>query len=340
MSGKLLLSFGIIAGITNDVCNAFSLNPALVRNVHQYHHHHHRTTPISQTPSCLSFQRQQSQSRQTLLYMGWGPDPIWEDAIVSSNEEASKNCVSVSLKVSSETAQGFTVPGQYCQVKFSTDENDKPIFLAVASPPPKQTTPESIDEDGDNDNDSKEESEGEYEFEFLIKKTENNGWITDAKPGAVLQCSQVMGGGFPMDDNFEGFKYDFPTQNILMFAAGSGIAPIRSAIESGMLNISPPGKGGRTARLYYGARTIDDMPYIERFANWELSGVEVVPVLSSPAEDYSGRSGYVQTALEEDGVAIPRNSGALMCGMKGMAEAVKEILSKAGVFEGRILTNF
>lgn len=39
-------------------------------------------------------------------------------------------------------------------------------------------------------------------------------------------------------------------------------------------------------------------------------------------------------------VPIPRNSGALLCGMKGMAESVTDILSRAGVFEGRILTNF
>jgi phage baseplate assembly protein W len=48
----------------------------------------------------------------------------------------------------------------------------------------------------------------------------------------------------------------------------------------------------------------------------------------------------VQNALEEDGVAIPRNSGALLCGQKNMAESVSEILKTAGVFEGRILTNF
>ena len=53
-----------------------------------------------------------------------------------------------------------------------------------------------------------------------------------------------------------------------------------------------------------------------------------------------GRSGYVQTCLEEDGVPIPRNSGALLCGMKGMAESVTDVLTKAGVFEGRVLTNF
>ena len=63
-------------------------------------------------------------------------------------------------------------------------------------------------------------------------------------------------------------------------------------------------------------------------------------MLSQPPASWRGRSGYVQNALEEDGVPIPRNSGALLCGMKGMAESVKDILLKADVFEGRILTNF
>ena len=72
----------------------------------------------------------------------------------------------------------------------------------------------------------------------------------------MIHSIQVMGGGFPMQENFEGFKYDFPTQNVLLFANGSGIAPIKAAIESGQLNISKPGEGGRTARLYYGIRTV------------------------------------------------------------------------------------
>ena len=40
------------------------------------------------------------------------------------------------------------------------------------------------------------------------------------------------------------------------------------------------------------------------------------------------------------GVPVPRNTGALLCGMKGMVESVTEILTKAGTFEGRILANF
>ena len=62
--------------------------------------------------------------------------------------------------------------------------------------------------------------------------------------------------------------------------------------------------------------------------------------MSQPPAGWNGRSGYVQNCLEEDGVPIPRNSGALLCGTKGMAESVKDVLTKAGVFEGRVLTNF
>jgi len=143
-----------------------------------------------------------------------------------------------------------------------------------------------------------------------------------------------------MAEDFDGMKYDFPTQNVLLFANGSGIAPIRAAIESGQLNIAA---GGRSCRLYYGVKSPSDMPYADRFARWEEAGVAVVPVISRPEDcklEWPGRTGYVQNALEEDGVPIPRNSGALLCGVKGMAESVSDLLKKAGVLEGRILTNF
>lgn len=284
-------------------------------------HHHGRSTSITNgagwfvSSPCSSTT---TSTTTTTLYMGWGPEPVWEDATVLSNDDASKSCVSVTLQISPETRQGFTVPGQYCQVVAATPDDAKPAFLAVASAP---------------------NAAADDEFEFLIKRTDNNAWITEAEPGAVLRCSQVMGGGFPLQEELDSLKYDFPTQNILLFAAGSGIAPIRSAIESGQLKTGS-GQGGRTARLYYGVRSMDDVPYLGKFAQWESQGVEVVPVMSQPSETYSGRSGYVQTALEEDGVAVPRNSGVLLCGMKGMVEAVKAILGQAGVFEERMLTNF
>jgi len=170
-------------------------------------------------------------------------------------------------------------------------------------------------------------------FEFLIKKNDDNAWVTDGS----IKISQVMGKGYPTKEELDGLQNDFPCQNVLLFAAGSGIAPIRAAIESGELKT---GKDARTARLYYGVRTEEDLCFQDKFIEWEKKGIQVVPVLSRPTESWKGRTGYIQNALEEDGVPVPRNSGVLLCGMKGMTEAVTEILTKAGVNSGRILTNF
>lgn len=143
--------------------------------------------------------------------MGWGPEPIWSAAEVKTNAAANQSgrSVSITVAVSPETAEEYKIPGQY--VQFRLNEDTKPLFLAISSAPNSENA----------------------EFEFLIKKTPDNGWITDASPGTRVEISQVLGGGFPMQENLEGFKYDFPTQNVLLFAVGSGIAPIKAAMESG-----------------------------------------------------------------------------------------------------------
>eukprot|EP00978_Attheya_sp_CCMP212_P019752 scaffold55662_cov53-Attheya_sp.AAC.1 len=287
-----------------------------------------------------------SSSSSTRLYMGWGPDPIWTEAPVTSTKSACKSgiCVTVTIQVSSETAAAYTTPGQYVQVKLAGDADAKPLFLAMSSAPPSSS---SNNDDENND---------PVEFEFLIKKTDGNVWLTDGT-ATLADVSQVLGGGFPIEDNLNNIvTYDFPTQNVILLGVGSGIAPLKAAIESNQLLLADStGKPGRTARLYYGVRTPDDLCFVDRFDEWERMGYQVVPVMSggddtnaddasaaasASASAWQGRTGYVQNALEEDGVPIPRNSGALLCGMKGMAEAVKDILLKAGVFEGRVLTNF
>lgn len=247
--------------------------------------------------------------------MGWGPDPIWSTATVVETADAcpSGKTVAVTLRVPPETAAEYKIPGQYVQLRAGDDE--KPSFFAIASAP-------------DPENAS---------FQFLVKQADSVAWLTALKAGATLDVSQVLGNGYAIAENLEGFKYDFPTQNVILCAAGSGIAPLAAVMDSDILQLQ---QNSRTCRLYYGEQTADDLCCVEQFTKWEQMGIEVVPVLSRADEHWKGRVGYVQTALEEDGIAIPRNSGALVCGMKGMAEAVSELLKSAGVFEGRILFNF
>jgi len=252
-----------------------------------------------------------TRSRTGSLYMGWGPDPIWSDSKIESFESAdiSKVCSKVSVSVTPKTAVEYLVPGQYVQVR--PNEETKPTILAITSPPEAENA----------------------RFEFLIKVTDDNTWISQQQTptSASVQVSQVMGGGFPMEKKLT----DVTT--VLLFAAGSGIAPIRAAIESGDLQTSD---GTRTGRLYYGVRHESDLCFVDEFPKWEKAGIEVVPCLSQPSDSWKGRTGYVEKVLEEDGVTDPKTTGALLCGMKGMAVGVTEVLTVAGVVEDRILTNF
>jgi NAD(P)H-flavin reductase len=303
----------------------------IARTTKPYHHHQYHESlggVLVTSPRTTARTTPRRSTTTTQLFMGWGPDPIWTSAVVQANEMACRNGHSILLRltVPIETAASFVTPGQYVQVMMTTAgiiENNKPAFMAICSAPDQENAI----------------------FDFLIKKTDTNTWLTGLAVGATLQISQVLGTGYGVKENLEGFKYDFPTQNLILVAAGSGLAPIASAIESGLLGTAGIGSS-RTCTLYYGERTADDLCFVDRYEYWQNScGVTVVPVLSQPNDDnpaasYTGRQGYVQTALEEDGIPIPRNTGALLCGMKGMTESVKSLLLSAGVFEGRILFNF
>ena len=120
--------------------------------------------------------------------------------------------------------------------------------------------------------------------------------------------------------------------DVLLFAAGSGISPIRSVIESGVLK-------GKGVTLYYGAQTPDQMAYQQKFAAWEELGVTVTPCISQPdGTDWAGATGYVQDVAKEAGV--PPKCAMLICGMKGMAEGVKALAAETGIAEDKVLANF
>ncbi len=112
------------------------------------------------------------------------------------NSSPSGQFVQVTVDVPTEVMEGYTIPGQYVQLKETDSEDSKPIFLAIASPPQVII--------GEEESDVQVSS---TKMEFLIKRTDNNGWIADALSSKQVQISQVMGGGFAMKENFEGFKY-------------------------------------------------------------------------------------------------------------------------------------
>lgn len=214
----------------------------------------------------------------------------------------------------------YRYPGQYVQLRL--DSTTKPAFLAVSSAPNIQGI-----------------------FEFLIKDSDSLEWIQSIGAGETVEMSPIGGKGFPISPKLDLMGYpaipeDSVPRDVLLFATGSGIAPIRACIES-MLNGLNIGKR-REVKLYYGARYLERMPYKNRFSLWKEDGVEVIPVLSQPkdSDDWSGATGYIQDVLKKEGIAHPKQTGAVLCGLKDMTQDVREILTEAGVAEERILLNF
>eukprot|EP01025_Chloroclados_australasicus_P057254 TRINITY_DN7128_c0_g1_i3.p1 TRINITY_DN7128_c0_g1~~TRINITY_DN7128_c0_g1_i3.p1 ORF type:complete len:340 (-),score=26.92 TRINITY_DN7128_c0_g1_i3:456-1322(-) len=148
--------------------------------------------------------------------------------------------------------------------------------------------------------------------------------IIGLKSGDTVMVSPVMGKGFPVD-TVPASEYP----DMLIFATGSGISPIKALIESGALDAS-----SRTdVRVYYGATDADSMAYLDKIPGWEQTGLKVIKVFSARGE------GYVQDVYAKDTpVAQPSKTCVLLCGQKEMAESVKEILGKQGV--ETFLTNF
>lgn len=95
--------------------------------------------------------------------------------------------------------------------------DNKPLFLAIASPP-------SSFEDNNNNN-------NKNIFTFLIKETNNNNFITNIQVDDKVDLSIALGKGFQIKEYFTNYKNDFPVNNVLLMACGSGIAPIVAAIE-------------------------------------------------------------------------------------------------------------
>jgi len=242
------------------------------------------------------------QLRSSRIVCGWGPDPIWTPNTIASIDDAADGLKAITIEPPDGVADGFVTAGQYVQIRAPGAE--KAGFFAIASAP-GATGP----------------------FEFLIKEqppsdwSPGTGWLTGASAGADLEMSQVMGGGFKVADKLES------VETALLFAAGSGISPLRSVIESGTLK-------GLDVELYYGAKTPEQMAYTEKFAEWEALGVKV-NACHSP--DYVQA---VAKANAKTSLAKPDKTVVLMCGMKGMAEGVKELCTEAGMDEAMVLTNF
>lgn len=168
---------------------------------------------------------------------------------------------------------------------------------------------------------------GAAHAELLVKR---GAPAADAVAAATnLELTAPSGKGFPIDTA--------RGHDVLLFAAGSGIAPIRAVIQHLASRRADFGR----ATLFYGQRTEADFAFRGELVAWERAGVRVVLCSSQPAGEALVR-GHVQDAAQAIAFAghDPRGSVAFICGMKPMVEGVRDVLRQAGLPPELVFQNF
>jgi NAD(P)H-flavin reductase len=154
--------------------------------------------------------------------------------------------------------------------------------------------------------------------------------IASAQPGGALDISAPFGKGFPVEEAHG--------RHVLLFAAGSGIAPMRALVQ----HVLSRRVDFDRVTLFYGQRHGADFAYRREHLAWERGGVRVVLCPSHEDEAWPGVRGRVQEVAQTLGFggSPPESSVAFVCGMTAMVDEVKATLARAGVPPERVHLNF
>lgn len=122
---------------------------------------------------------------------------------------------------------------------------------------------------------------------------------------------------------------------LLMVAGGTGLAPIKSIIESLDELEHPP-----EVLLYWGVRKERDLYLHDDIQSWldRRPNLTYVPVLSDADDDWSGRRGYVHEAICEDHTDLS-GFDAYLCGPPPMIFSARDAFTRLGMDGDRIYSD-
>jgi sulfhydrogenase subunit gamma (sulfur reductase) len=168
--------------------------------------------------------------------------------------------------------------------------------------------------------------------ELLVKRGHRvaDAAIEAAVPGRALEVTAPFGKGFPVEEAMG--------RDVLLFAAGSGIAPIRALVQHIVGHRDDFGR----VTLFYGQRRGADFAYADEHIRWERRGVRVVLCPSREDDAWTGVRGRVQEVARSlaFGGAPPKEAVAFLVGMTAMLDDVRRTLADAGVPPGSVHLNF
>lgn len=199
------------------------------------------------------------------------------------------------IRLSLEDREGFGFqPGQY-------------IRLTVKDAPPRDYSLASLPDD----------RHIELHVRAVPGGRTSNRIVTGLRVGEIVRVEGPFGSAFLR----EGHKGP-----IIAVAGGSGLAPVKSIVESAL--IADP---RRKVHIYFGARTLKDVYLADHFRGLalDLPDTRYSAVLSS-ANEPGWRSGYVSDAIAEDHVSLV-GAKVYAAGPPPMVEAVRSTVQTLGV---------
>lgn len=117
------------------------------------------------------------------------------------------------------------------------------------------------------------------------------------------------------------------SEPLIMLATGTGFAPVKSIVETLIhLNIDRP------VHFFWGARQEADLYMIELAQSWEakFEWFSFTPVLSRPEDDWTGETGWVQSAALSRFNNFDKCS-VYACGGNEMVSASRDAFTDAGL---------
>src|SRR5512133_541375 len=211
----------------------------------------------------------------------------------------------VRLALPPALAHAHERPGQV--VKVRTEAGDG--FFALASAPDPGAT-----------------------VELLVKRGGDvaDALVQAAVPGRTIPLTRPFGAGFPVEEA-EG-------RDVLLFAAGSAIGPIRALVQHLMTHRNRFGR----VTLFYGQRHGAEFAYRAEHLDWERHGIRVMLCPSGEDDAWQGVRGRVQEVARSlaFGGSPPGDAVAFVAGMTAMVEDVRATLAGAGIPPDRVHANF
>lgn len=205
------------------------------------------------------------------------------------------------LEVPPAVYAGYRIPGQFLEVRLPGEEAG--AYFAIANRP---------DADG---------------LELLVKRGEGPADLLFELPvGSEVEVSEAMGPGFPLEQA--------RGKDVLLFATGSGFAPIRAMLQA----IRRERDAYGAVHLFFGVRTEVDVPFRQELDALAAQGIELHLTISRLPEPTPGHGRYVQERFRN--VLPPvADAVAYLCGIEGMVRGVTETLLDAGMPPPRVHVN-